>query len=593
MITPISTDTRDKVAYFKKYFQSLGYGEGHYVLACHAAFPLGLTPDLLYQLWANFKKYQHKSLSKSIEFIAVSDILLSPLCREVRRGIFEMDMETRAFLLNELVEDKRFGQARIKQLGYFLYQYIQEIGITKHDKAFVDAQTWTALATIAPQQAANEITAALKTAIEKQNDNEIFRMRNLLESFSNQEAAFENLLHYTKGIKAALLSYPREVIQEQFDNAGAKVLTIEEGGEIEGSILEIPLLEEMEGKVKIKKEVIASTSYQKALNRIKLEKSKRTGKLDLSNLKLKRIPKELFDLVHLEILDLSSNKISTLPSGVRNFKNLKQLILSNNPIKKLPVSIGLFNQLTEIELDKGKLKDFPEALLKIQSLEKISLRNNEIDFLPPEIIQLEKLESINLWGNQVVNIPKIIIKTWLEIKDYFTQLKPDVDGKVLLLFTQDVNKQLKIGDEVTSIDEALKNQITSKRITIVHNHDISMLELFQYCYKYRHQVEILHFASGKLAFYSEERELVNISTSLASKLLGNLENCKLMIFNVPKTKEIAETISEKLNIACIGVGNKNITDKEAILFSEKFYQGLANGNSLSSIFKETEIIINN
>lgn len=30
------------------------FGEAHLNLACHAAFPLSLTPDLLYQIWANF-----------------------------------------------------------------------------------------------------------------------------------------------------------------------------------------------------------------------------------------------------------------------------------------------------------------------------------------------------------------------------------------------------------------------------------------------------------------------------------------------------------------------------------------------------------
>lgn len=30
------------------------FGEAHCNLARHAAFPLVLTPDLLYQIWANF-----------------------------------------------------------------------------------------------------------------------------------------------------------------------------------------------------------------------------------------------------------------------------------------------------------------------------------------------------------------------------------------------------------------------------------------------------------------------------------------------------------------------------------------------------------
>jgi hypothetical protein len=32
------------------------FGEAHLDFAYHAAFPLALTPDLLYRLWANFQR---------------------------------------------------------------------------------------------------------------------------------------------------------------------------------------------------------------------------------------------------------------------------------------------------------------------------------------------------------------------------------------------------------------------------------------------------------------------------------------------------------------------------------------------------------
>lgn len=32
------------------------FGEAHLYLACHAALPIALTPDLLYLLWKNFQR---------------------------------------------------------------------------------------------------------------------------------------------------------------------------------------------------------------------------------------------------------------------------------------------------------------------------------------------------------------------------------------------------------------------------------------------------------------------------------------------------------------------------------------------------------
>lgn len=49
------------------------FDEVHLNLACHAAFPLVLTPDLLYQIWAHFVP--------EAPWSGVARVLLSRLCR--------------------------------------------------------------------------------------------------------------------------------------------------------------------------------------------------------------------------------------------------------------------------------------------------------------------------------------------------------------------------------------------------------------------------------------------------------------------------------------------------------------------------------
>src|SRR5215211_3799696 len=86
------------------YFRSLS--ESNYVFACQASIPLLLTPDLLYQLWNNFKQYQYifdPQHSFKISHIAVSDLLLSSLCREVGFELYEMERGIRDILIEDLV----------------------------------------------------------------------------------------------------------------------------------------------------------------------------------------------------------------------------------------------------------------------------------------------------------------------------------------------------------------------------------------------------------------------------------------------------------------------------------------------------------
>ncbi|MGK7943228.1 MAG: hypothetical protein AB4058_02025, partial [Microcystaceae cyanobacterium] len=130
------------------------FGQPYLDFACHAAFPLSLTTDLLYRIWANFKE---DNQGKKIEapYYAVADLCVSSLCREVGYGLYEMPDEIREELLKKLREDSRFGQKRIEALALFLRTYIEPY-LTSEDeeeKTLAQVQQWTALAYTAPATA--------------------------------------------------------------------------------------------------------------------------------------------------------------------------------------------------------------------------------------------------------------------------------------------------------------------------------------------------------------------------------------------------------------------------------------------------------
>lgn len=583
MVTKISLDTKDKIRFFKRRFRSFGYGEGHYILACHAAFPIALTPDLLYQLWANFRTYPNRrAQTQSISELAVSDLLLSTLCREVSREVFEMDVEVRAFLLEELKEDERFGEESMQLLGNFLYQYMQEVGITLHPKAFVDAQIWTALATIAPKQAANEITKSLSEAINNKNDKEIFRMRNLLENYSNQEGAFENLLHYSKGVKAAILNYDMTVIQEQMNYSGAKILTIEEGGIAADTIVEVPLLEDIQDKVELAEEKVNSTGIQKALHRINQEAELQTGKLDLSGLALQNIPDEVFALSHLKELDLFNNQIATLSSKIQQLKNLEKLLASKNPITQLPAALQNLQALKTIKLNEGQLTDFPMVLLKTDSLENISLENNQLDFIPSAIVDLPNLKFYNFQKNPILNLPEYVFKgtKGQMIRHYLASLKKTtIATPIVLILSADPENKINEEEEIRTINNLLREQVGTKKLQVIIKENTTLLEFFQVCQQHQEQIKILHFAFYHLELPNEKGEMKAISPRLLNKFLGNLPNCELIVFNVCDSAELAELTCKNNKTASIGIAGK-ITDSQAVDFSQELYENLLKGNSI-------------
>ncbi len=223
----------------------------HLYLAYHAAFPLALTPDLLYRLWANFQQDIHGELL-NIPWEAVADVLLSSLCEEVGHELYEMDSAIRNELLTRLKADEKFYDAnskqdRIMQLSDFLLEYVDR-QLQSEDldvRDFAEAQHWTALAYAKPSKAVEQIARAFSqlqtTASEfnSTNKTEILRLASLVETFAEPlaEAQLEPLLVYTR----AMASFSRGDIKGATD----QLSKIAEAGKLEIAGQELPIPEQI------------------------------------------------------------------------------------------------------------------------------------------------------------------------------------------------------------------------------------------------------------------------------------------------------------------------------------------------------------
>ncbi len=169
-------------------------------LARHAAFPLALTPDLLYRIWARFR-CDAGGRELRVPWVAVADLLLSGLCREVGREVFELEPEVRTLLLSELETDPRFGPPRARELAEFL------IALAAPDLDSLDpdvqqlarAQRLMALTRLRPQQAAEELASAL-AGLGGQEAGEQGRVAALVETLARPLPGAALLTSYARAV---------------------------------------------------------------------------------------------------------------------------------------------------------------------------------------------------------------------------------------------------------------------------------------------------------------------------------------------------------------------------------------------------------
>lgn len=230
-----------QIAFFEKRF-----GKPHLYLAYHAAFPLALTPELMYRLWATFQRDIHGQ-TLNIPWVAVGNILLSNLCNEVGHELYEMDKVIRNELLRQLKADQNFGLERIIQLSDFLLEYVRQqlLSDDPETRDFAKGQQWTALAYIRPTEAARQIALAFRQlellSLRKSQPNriELVRMTSLVETFAEPlvEAELEPLITYARGMA--------RFAHGDLEGATTQIGQVAEDGKLQIAGVDIPIPEQV------------------------------------------------------------------------------------------------------------------------------------------------------------------------------------------------------------------------------------------------------------------------------------------------------------------------------------------------------------
>jgi len=140
------------------------FGAKHLMLACHAALPLILTPELVNLIHLNFLE------EEQIPWVAEVDFLLSPLCRPIDEGLYEVEPSVREVLLVEL--ENQFGFQRPFGLAKFLKFYLANKSGLKLRSEIIRTQRWIAQAYLDPDSLVGEMTNLLESSL-SEGDNTI------------------------------------------------------------------------------------------------------------------------------------------------------------------------------------------------------------------------------------------------------------------------------------------------------------------------------------------------------------------------------------------------------------------------------------
>jgi len=401
----------------------LGYGKGHFLFALYASVPVLLTPDLLHTLWFNFKTYQVENETfQTIHPVAVTDLLMSGICREVKRNTYELLLPIRLFLNNllqeleqyppselaELVLDKKTTQKLAEFCMYYAnqhpqYQYTQ-------DWACKEAQILNAKLILQPAKTlieiANELSRAdNKAKLMKQLSLIIDPALSFIENrgnvhnksgnYANYGSQLQLLLTYTKSWKKLLIEGKTEEALLGFE---ALLKNNPPSEKQTKTPVFLPIPQEVSDKL------FPDSPFQIALQRIRQAKQTQATTLDLSKLNLTKIPQEIEELTQLEVLHLYYNQINSLES-ISKLTKLRELLLHDNQIQSLE-PLSKLVQLQKLYLGNNQIADV-RPLQLLQLLETLYLHHNQIQDISP-LASLDRLQTLFLQHNQIANIQPLL-----------------------------------------------------------------------------------------------------------------------------------------------------------------------------------------
>ncbi|XP_030540086.2 probable LRR receptor-like serine/threonine-protein kinase At3g47570 [Rhodamnia argentea] len=160
------------------------------------------------------------------------------------------------------------------------------------------------------------------------------------------------------------------------------------------------------------------------------------------NLVFGEIPRQIENLVNLEILSVGRNELSgVVPSNLGNLRNLTVLRLNDNHLGgTLPPSLGDLTQLNELSLAGNNFQDqIPSELSNCKFLNLLNLSSNNLSgTIPPNIMGISSpAVLLDLSRNRLIGVPPMEV------------------GNLRFLTTLDISENILVGEIPNSLGDCV------------------------------------------------------------------------------------------------------------------------------------------
>ena len=137
--------------------------------------------------------------------------------------------------------------------------------------------------------------------------------------------------------------------------------------------------------------------------------------LEITNNRIKEIPKEIGKLKKLNSLNLNHNEIVAIPEEIGGAYNLNEIQLNQNKIGKLPSGMGNLFSLQLLKVSHNSIEDISEDFFNMRYLKQFYIDNNKLEQLSTVgFLKLPYIEEFSCSDNSMVVDAKGLILSYFK-----------------------------------------------------------------------------------------------------------------------------------------------------------------------------------
>jgi Leucine-rich repeat (LRR) protein len=130
----------------------------------------------------------------------------------------------------------------------------------------------------------------------------------------------------------------------------------------------------------------------------------------INDTSIRKVPKGLESLTHLQYLFLNHNSLEKLSKRVFELENLRTLSVCGNHLQAIPDSFERLTGLADLDLSNNLLSYLPGSLTALRNLVHLRVSHNRLEDLVDLFQEMESMQSFDVSDNQIKAVPDSLFR---------------------------------------------------------------------------------------------------------------------------------------------------------------------------------------